>query len=393
MVTPCVGVWIETLWRDRKALEWGHTLRGCVDWNYTNYTSRDIITVTPCVGVWIETNLDMDGNPICLVTPCVGVWIETLKHSDCTICESHTLRGCVDWNFAVEDGNVGVLTSHPAWVCGLKPNGNTKTSCCNWSHPAWVCGLKRWRWRNLLKAKRHTLRGCVDWNIINKYYLYCLRVTPCVGVWIETLRWYLPGTSHLSHPAWVCGLKHRMCTPTQIWKVTPCVGVWIETTVSPLFGYLTPVTPCVGVWIETKIILSYRLSSPTSHPAWVCGLKPITRVLWKYSMSHTLRGCVDWNIRTMTAMYPYVVTPCVGVWIETTRSANFSFKSPCHTLRGCVDWNLLNSEQKIVAAVTPCVGVWIETGKLAPDTLWTLSHPAWVCGLKQWRGEYVYRQP
>lgn len=22
-------------------------------------------------------------------------------------------------------------------------------------------------------------------------------------------------------------------------------------------------------------------------------------------------------------------------------------------------------------------------GKLAPDTLWTLSHPAWVCGLKQ----------
>ena len=33
-----------------------------------------------------------------------------------------------------------------------------------------------------------------------------------------------------SHPAWVCGLKHHM-----VWRhwsttsVTPCVGVWIET--------------------------------------------------------------------------------------------------------------------------------------------------------------------
>ena len=102
-----------------------------------------------------------------------------------------------------------------------------------------------------------------------------------------------------------------------------------------------------------------------SHPAWVCGLKPITRVLWKYSMSHTLRGCVDWNIRTMTAMYPYVVTPCVGVWIETTRSANFSFKSPCHTLRGCVDWNSYGEDLVTYEMVTPCVGVWIETTRSA----------------------------
>ena len=33
-----------------------------------------------------------------------------------------------------------------------------------------------------------------------------------------------------SHPAWVCGLKRsycfRICQPP---KVTPCVGVWIET--------------------------------------------------------------------------------------------------------------------------------------------------------------------
>ncbi len=52
-----------------------------------------------------------------------------------------------------------------------------------------------------------------------------------------------------------------------------------------------------------------------SHPAWVCGLKlsNVEDILW-----HEL------------------VTPCVGVWIETsdwfTRTVPVS-----HTLRGCVD--------------------------------------------------------
>ena len=32
-------------------------------------------------------------------------------------------------------------------------------------------------------------------------------VTPCVGVWIETLRCNLLGGLLMSHPAWVCGLK------------------------------------------------------------------------------------------------------------------------------------------------------------------------------------------
>ena len=51
---------------------------------------------------------------------------------------------------------------------------------------------------------------------------------------------------------WECGLKplscKSMCRPC---KVTPHVGVWIET----LFGcqpiYKVSVTPHVGVWIET----------------------------------------------------------------------------------------------------------------------------------------------
>ena len=33
-----------------------------------------------------------------------------------------------------------------------------------------------------------------------------------------------------SHPAWVCGLKHvALCFTVQRFQVTPCVGVWIET--------------------------------------------------------------------------------------------------------------------------------------------------------------------
>ena len=56
-VTPCMGVWIETL-----------SLHLCTL----------IKSVTPCMGVWIETLIDTANkiNEI-VVTPCMGVWIET----------------------------------------------------------------------------------------------------------------------------------------------------------------------------------------------------------------------------------------------------------------------------------------------------------------------------
>ena len=76
-----------------------------------------------------------------------------------------------------------------------------------------------------------------------------------------------------SHPAWVCGLKPSYIVPNPNCGVTPCVGVWIETVVSLLPMKLIEVTPCVGVWIETSV----NETSPSiilSHPAWVCGLKP-----------------------------------------------------------------------------------------------------------------------
>ena len=54
------------------------------------------------------------------------------------------------------------------------------------SHPTWVCGLK--------------LVSC----------LICLAMV-------------------LSHPTWVCGLKPLLSFFLRLGKVTPYVGVWIET--------------------------------------------------------------------------------------------------------------------------------------------------------------------
>ena len=54
------------------------------------------------------------------------------------------------------------------------------------SHPAWVCGLKL-----------YTLGIVERWK----------RVTPCVGVWIETFPKHVWNCNLQSHPAWVCGLK------------------------------------------------------------------------------------------------------------------------------------------------------------------------------------------
>ena len=74
--------------------------------------------------------------------------------------------------------------------------------------------------------------------------------------------------------------------------VTPCMGVWIETVRSCSTQPGVIVTPCMGVWIETVSFL-IELFAVLSHPVWVCGLKLF--MIWgrKQSESHTLYGCVD----------------------------------------------------------------------------------------------------
>ena len=75
-------------------------------------------------------------------------------------------------------------------------------------------------------------------------------------------------------------------------KVTPYVGVWIETYgLRNAIDYGT-VTPYVGVWIETFMSLSSS-GVGMSHPTWVCGLKLNIHFRKILIISHTLRGCVD----------------------------------------------------------------------------------------------------
>ena len=143
----------------------------------------------------------------------------------------------------------------------------------------------------------------------------------------------------MSHPAWVCGLK--------LSKVLDII--------------LSEVTPCVGVWIETSILILLHLRM-MSHPAWVCGLKLRCGRIWSSAFRHTLRGCVDWNnVIGKRKCGEWIVTPCVGVWIETLRLPMVYTMSRSHTLRGCVDWNIIG-----------IIDWWTSD----------LSHPAWVCGLK-----------
>ena len=75
-------------------------------------------------------------------------------------------------------------------------------------------------------------------------------------MWIETAALLFPMLQVLrSHPAWVCGLKQIRYMDIQIIRVTPCVGVWIETENQQKPYTTLWVTPCVGVWIETENIL------------------------------------------------------------------------------------------------------------------------------------------
>ena len=59
------------------------------------YTDSEI-EVTPCVGVWIETIMHPRQTGQGIVTPCVGVWIETYSEHIANVQKGHTLRGCVD---------------------------------------------------------------------------------------------------------------------------------------------------------------------------------------------------------------------------------------------------------------------------------------------------------
>ena len=355
-------VWLFLLIGDNTS----HSLRGSVDWNQLALVPVAESVVTPCVGVWIEIV-----KPCCLSERIVSLpaWECGLKlvyvlilakfaHGSLPAWEcglklysllwyfmskSHSLRGSVDWNpFRIE--NCWLILVTPCvgvWIEIELSSTPSKSSEC------------------------HSLRGSVDWNqYVTRGKTRTCKVTPCVGVWIEIrVKKSSCSTALKSLPAWECGLK--FCVRSWFFcklLVTPCVGVWIEIPCQNLWIRGDAVTPCVGVWIEIVsniftiackstslpawecglkyLISEYNALTGLSLPAWECGLKFICAwAISNWNNGHSLRGSVDWNMlwavkrgwtqaslpawecglkshRPFTTMWQFVVTPCVGVWIE-----------------------------------------------------------------------------
>ena len=120
-----------------------------------------------------------------------------------------------------------------------------------------------------------------------------------------------------SHPAWVCGLKQA--SNHQLFSLGQSHPAWV--------------CGLKHFWI------TFFIPFELSHPAWVCGLKPATNKLRKMLSSHTLRGCVDWNVFKSkiapgnSVSHPAWVCGLKPVWWV------LSHRTYSHTLRGCVDWN------------------------------------------------------
>ena len=189
------------------------------------------------------------------------------------------------------------------------------------SHPSWVCGLKRPFSMYGLPYSSHTLRGCVDWNCKETDASTERVVTPFVGVWIETWLICVKNNIVVSHPSWVCGLK-------------PILSINLITCQLSHPSWVCGLKQIIGGYYESKNM---------SHPSWVCGLKPGRWRIHHQEECHTLRGCVDWNIKY----------------------GKFKKRAKCHTLRGCVDWNTWQHLRYCLILVTPFVGVWIETVPLS----------------------------
>ena len=216
-----------------------HTLRGCVDWN----RNREIgsIRLEKSHPSWVCGLKHCDNGHCKSYGKSHPSWVCGLKHIICRtqiVYVSHTLRGCVDWNQATKSKRNLRHSSHPSWVCGLKllrylqrnrRISHTLRGCVDWNSSGLI---PKWA------STCHTLRGCVDWNINTKFILIENNVTPFVGVWIETIFrllayqkicvtpfvgvWietqssYYNQMSGLSHPSWVCGLKHYQALQEEV---------------------------------------------------------------------------------------------------------------------------------------------------------------------------------
>ena len=122
----------------------------------------------------------------------------------------------------------------------------------------------------------------------------CNLVAPYVGVWIETYWFWNDNIYTESHPMWVCGLKPAWLYPLYTLHRRTLCGCVDWNWIIHKYTYINNVAPYVGVWIETETEYDY-IGEFTSHPMWVCGLKPRISMLKSVLLGRTLCGCVDWN--------------------------------------------------------------------------------------------------
>ena len=141
----------------------------------------------------------------------------------------------------------------------------------------------------------------------------------------------------MSHPAWVCGLKlyNRFHECSAFW-VTPCVGVWIETIIVIYFWFFQTSHPAWVCGLKRLCTLVKR-GKGLSHPAWVCGLKLGSLRRIHYGRCHTLRGCVDWNndeVNTCIDNHSHTLRGCI--WIEALFTRWSSLWKNCKHSASCV---------------------------------------------------------
>ena len=117
----------------------------------------------------------------------------------------------------------------------------------------------------------------------------------------------------------------------------------------------------MGVWIETKIwkMTNYLLMVTPFVGVWIETCQNQLAIV-KHRQSHPSWVCGLKLSENFEFFRLHYVTPFVGVWIETHYENCTSFEY----------------------RVTPFVGVWIETREEYLYLQTILSHPSWVCGLK-----------
>ena len=143
--------------------------------------------------------------------------------------------------------------SHPLRVRELKRRARQRLMSSNFAPftGAWIETLKPNQ--NLYSSCLRTLYGCVNWNLIHRWY--------------KLVKLY-------SHPLRVRELKHGTVVKNKVdGTFAPFTGAWIETPPSCRRRRTRKFAPFTGAWIETWRGFKPPARTSSSHPLRVRELK------------------------------------------------------------------------------------------------------------------------